>query len=178
MDGSKNVSLRNTQFLGKYQGVSDFLAADQGLQGVRDLSHKLGASSVVQGRQGARDVPGAQGYQGDRGNEAGNEPGAGLGGQYDVPANQSNKGDRGKGAGNELGAGLGGQYEVPSAPAREAGQQGQCQKAQEGSSAQEQHWYPRRERRMPAKLKDFKVEISELARRHRKKCSVEMVNNG
>ena len=85
MDGSKNVSLRNTQFLGKYQGVSDFLAADQGLQGVRDLSHKLGASSVVQGRQGARDVPGAQGYQGDRGNEAGNEPGAGLGGQYDVP---------------------------------------------------------------------------------------------
>ena len=34
MDGSRNVSVRNTQFLGKFQGVSDFLAADQGLQGV------------------------------------------------------------------------------------------------------------------------------------------------
>ena len=78
------------------------------------------------------------------------------GGQYDVPANQGNQVDRGKGAGNEPGAGLGGKYEVPASPEREAGQQGRHQQAQEGSPAPEQHQYPRRERRMPVKLKHFK----------------------
>ena len=121
MDGSRNVSVRNRQFLRKFKGVSDFLAAEQDPQGVGELSHRLGASPVVQGRQGAGEVPGSgQGGQYDIPG-ASDVPVAGLGGQYDVPANQSNKGDRGKGAGNELGAGLGGQYEVPSAPAREAG---------------------------------------------------------
>ena len=36
MDGSRNVSVRNKQFLRKFKGVSDFLAADQGIQGVGD----------------------------------------------------------------------------------------------------------------------------------------------